>query len=298
MKTIYFLFTLVFAIQLKAQKHEFTGGIGFAQYYGDLNTINVGATPTSLFADGLNSKSIKMSYSLGYRYNTPYHFSYGIQLSHLQLRGNDADNKSTQPMDAAFFRLVRNLSFSSDVNELSLDIRYEPFRNPVIWSNPRWFFSPYVGLGLGIFKFNPKTSYLGEEIELQPLGTEGPKNRYSLTQFSLPFSLGLKINAPNRKYAIGIDFTYHYTTTDYLDDVSTVYADPSLFTGNNELKTMTNALANRNLYGQNHSSYGYMTAIGAQRGNSKNNDHFLTGQIKFSYYLGKPNTRQTYCSSL
>jgi len=65
----------------------------------------------------------------------------------------------------------------ADVNELSLDIRYEPFRNPIMWSNPRWFFSPYAGLGIGIFKFNPKTGYNGQEIELQPLTTKGLVNK-------------------------------------------------------------------------------------------------------------------------
>jgi hypothetical protein len=297
MKIINFLGIIAFSIQLQAQKHEFTGGIGFAQYYGDLNTINGGATPTSLFTDGLNSKSIKMSYSLGYRYNTPYYLSVGIQLSHLLLRGNDADNKSSQPNDAAFFRLVRNLDFYTDVNELSLDIRYEPFRNPHNWNKPGCFLSPSFGLGVGVFKFNPKTNYQGNEIELQPLGTEGP-NKYKLTQFSLPLSVGLKLNSPNRKYAIGLDFTYHFTTTDYLDDVSTIYVDPSLFAGSNEVKTIATNLADRNLYGQNHPSYGYITSAGSQRGNSKNNDHFLTGQLKFCYYLGRTTRREVSCPSL
>ena len=143
----------------------------------------------------------------------------------------------------AFYRLVRNLDFYTDVNELSGDMRYEPFRNPVIWGNPRWFFSPYAGIGLGIFKFNPKTMYNGTEVELQPLGTEGPNNTYSLTQLSVPISIGLKLNSPNRKYAIGIDFTYHFTNTDYLDDVSTVYADPSSFNGSTELNSHRHRLS-------------------------------------------------------
>ena len=38
--------------------------------------------------------------------------------------------------------------------------------------------------------------------------------------------VGAKFNI-NRKYALGLELGYRYTFTDYLDDVSTVYASPS-----------------------------------------------------------------------
>lgn len=48
MKILKILMFLIFANQMNAQEHEFTGGIGFAQYYGDLNTVNSGNPLTSL----------------------------------------------------------------------------------------------------------------------------------------------------------------------------------------------------------------------------------------------------------
>jgi hypothetical protein len=302
MKALSMMAILIAASEMQAQTHEIHGGIGFAQYYGDLNVVNSGGSPIAVITDGINPKNYKMSYSLGYRYNLKEFFSVGASLNHLYICGYDSDNTSKQEYDAAFYRTVRNLSFYSTVNQLRFDFRYEPLRSAKRWKTPNWFLSPYIGAGFGIFSFNPKTMYNGNEVELQPLGTEGQGNgsnssKYSLVQISLPLSLGFKLNTPNRKFALGLDFTYCYTATDYLDDVSTVYADPSTFSGSGESNNLAANLANRNLYGLNHLNYSSITNPGEQRGNNKNNDGFLTGQITFSYYLGKPSLSQVACSS-
>ena len=70
----------------------------------------------------INPKNYKMSVSIGYRYNMPLYWSIGVNINHLQLRGNDADNKSGQIFDAAFYRLVRNLNFYKRIHKRQYSI--------------------------------------------------------------------------------------------------------------------------------------------------------------------------------
>lgn len=296
------LFLSMGFLPARGQKHEITAGIGIAQYYGDLNIVNSGPYPWALVTDGMDRKNYQPSFTVGYRFHFPKYYSLGVHLTHLKIRGSDADNRSSSVGDAAYYRLVRNLSFHSNVEELTLDFRYEPFRNPAIWYNAHWFLSPYAGLGLGIFHFNPRAIYQNEEIDLQPLGTEGQGyagygTRYSLFQLSIPFSIGFKVNDPSRKFAIGLDLTYHFTTTDYLDDVSTVYPDPAIYTGTAGQVDLAKALSNRNLYGTNDYMTSGITAPGEQRGNPRNKDHFFTAQIRISYYIGKSMKGYAACQS-
>lgn len=271
--------------------------MGFAYYFGDLNIVNHNRHPFTFITESFDPKNYKMAYSLSYRYNFKNYFSLGANYNHLYLSGYDSDNKSKQKYDEAWTRLVRNLSFHTAVNSLSLDVRFEYFRTEESWGydnswdySNNWIISPYAGAGLGIFSFNPKTWYQGEEIELQPLGTEGQGikpygQKYSRVGLILPFSLGIRFVEPKRLYSIGIDFTYTYTFTDYLDDVSKrYYVDPAVFRANYdpEKAALVTALANRN------PESAYPGVIGSAediRGNPSQSDAFLSGQVRFTLFL-------------
>jgi len=90
--------------------------------------------------------------------------------------------------------------------------------------------SAYFDAGLGLIWFNPRGEFNGNWYSLQPMGTEGqgldggPK-RYSRIQFVLPVGLGVKYSI-NRNISIGLEYSFRYTFTDYMDDVSGVYYDP------------------------------------------------------------------------
>lgn len=286
-----FLFLLFFInLNLFGQTHEVGGGMGFAYYFGDLNIVNHNRHPFTFITESFNPKNYKMAYSLSYRYNFLNQFSLGATYNHLYLAGHDADNKVEKIGDDAYARKARNLSFFTAVNSLALDIRYEYFRTEDVWDLPdHWIISPYAGAGLGLFSFNPKTMYQGEEIELQPLGTEGQGikpygKKYNLIGLILPLSLGVRFIEPNRLWTAGIDFTYTYTFTDYLDDVSTTYVDPAVFRANYDPKTaaLVSALANRN----QSSDYPGLTGYpGEVRGNPKQSDAYLSGQVRFTIFL-------------
>lgn len=266
------------------QSHELNFGSGFAYYYGDLNTVNSSGI-TTVFGESFNTKNFKLSFSLGYRYNFKSIFSLGLNFYHMNLAGYDSDNESATPADEGYSRKLRNLSFFTKVNQGFVDLKIEPFRTQKRWVEQKFLVSPYIGGGIGLFQFNPKTMYNGAEVELQPLGTEGQglpgyKEKYKLSELVIPVSLGVKFYMPKRKFAINLDFNYNHTFTDYIDDVSTVYADPADFqaayqTSDPNKYALVTALSDRGLI---------QHAVGETRGH-ENYDFFLTGQIKFCFLI-------------
>jgi Domain of unknown function (DUF6089) len=131
------------------------------------------------------------------------------------------------------FNRRRNLSFNTHLFEVGLQgdfnfFRFEP------WSD-EYFFTPYVTLGAGVFNYNPYAYLDGEKHFLRPLGTEGQgsvqypdRTFYKNTGFSFPIGMGVKYNLTKNINLI-LEVAHRFTTTDYLDDVSTTYAGAGAF---------------------------------------------------------------------
>lgn len=282
MKKIIFLIAVVICFNVNAQFQEIVGGVGYANYLGDLNSKNT-------IAQQINFNDFKLSLSLGYRYNFQKMFSIGLNFYHMNVAGYDSENTDVVGYNAAFYRKNRNLSFHSIINQGFLDFRIEPFRTQKSWTSGKIHISPYFGAGVGFFKFNPKTMYNGQEYELQPLGTEGQglpgyQAPYNLFQIGIPLSFGIKITDKNRKFGVALDFTQTITFTDYIDDVSSYYVNPAVVNANYDpaKAALVNALGNRNTFP---AGFTEVTYYDQKRGNSDYNDYFMTGQVKFSYYF-------------
>jgi hypothetical protein len=123
----------------------------------------------------------------------------------------------------------RNLNFRSKISEFSIQAEFNFLEYQL--GNERRKFTPYIFAGLGAFKFNPIAIYNNYSFTLQPLGTEGqgleggPKKKYKLTQFSIPFGVGIKTHL-SKRIGLSLEWGMRKTFTDYLDDVSTTYYDP------------------------------------------------------------------------
>lgn len=187
---------------------EFGIGAGVGQYFGDINTDG-GFKSLNLSMGGFIRKQISNYVSVR---------GYG-EYSFLGY----SDIYSTNS-----FQRSRNLSFNTNVFEagLSLDLNFYRFQPGFEGFN----FTPYVGLGISAFYFNPYTYLDGNKIYLQPIGTEGqgsvyyPNSQpYSKTALSVPLTIGLKF-AINQHTNIYAEAMYRFTSTDYLDDVSSYYA--------------------------------------------------------------------------
>jgi hypothetical protein len=293
-----FIYLIVFvSLQVFGQFHEIHFGIGGSNYYGDLNPIEASSFP-SIFQAPISNTMISLS--AGYRYNFQEYFSVGVRLGFQNVCGFDSDNKSNDVYSNTYGRKIRNLSFYSSIWDAFVDVKYEPFRNTENYLNDEWLISPYIGLGAGLMSFDPFTYYNGQKVYLRPLGTEGqglPNNPalYSTTSIIYPVSLGIKAYSPDRRLSVGVDFCYRYTATDYLDDVSTRYANPTLFINNYGAAEAAKviALADRT----NELIPGYKSAPGDVRGNSKNNDTYFTYQVNVSYYFGNRIHRGAQCYS-
>jgi len=198
-------FSPVFASAQFLEGGIFVGG---SNYAGDLVESNVQYELDKTHLAG----GLLVRYNINDWVGVRGSFTYG------QISGSDADA-------TAEYRLRRNLSFRSNIYEFAVIPEFN-----ILGFNPYdRYYSPYVFVGLGIFNFNPEAELDGQWYDLQPLGTEGQglegrPSQYNLTQLAIPMGIGFKY-AVTEYWTIGVEFTGRYTFTDYLDDVSTTYAD-------------------------------------------------------------------------
>ncbi len=256
---------------LQAQRtHSFSVGIGTLYYYGDLT-------------DKFNNSLVRPAVQLGYnRYILPnLSFRTAVQYGEIGAADNMALDQG---------REIRNLHFKSHIAEVSGVLMYEFFQDKNFGND--WVgkphITPYVFLGVSLFHFNPQARIDNEWYELQPLGTEGQfipnsgnPGPYSLIQWSAPFGVG--VNMRLTPYTgIGFELGYRTTSTDYLDDVSTVYPDfEALGQASGDLAV---ALSER--------SKGGRFSPGDKRGNPDSKDSYFFTAFTISYYLSRFASRE------
>jgi opacity protein-like surface antigen len=177
---------------------------------------------------------------------------------------------------------TRNLSFSSPLTDVHLGLEYDlldPAENSL---------TPYVFAGISYFHFNPSTlDSTGKKVFLQPLGTEGQgflpgREKYNLNSFAIPFGGGVKL-ALSQNIKVRFEFGLRKTYTDYLDDVSTTYADENELLLNNGAQAVDLAFRGD----ENKSGITY-PAANTIRGNSKSKDwYYFTGLgVSFRLFSG------------
>jgi hypothetical protein len=177
----------------------------------------------------------------------------------------------------------RNLSFETSILEFSLIGEYYLFN---LYDRR---YSPYIFGGLAVYHFNPY-AYNGSagKIYLKPLSTEGQglsgypnRTPYALTQAAIPFGGGVKF-AVNDDLRIGLEVGLRKLFTDYLDDVSSAYADPG------DLLAAKGQLSVDMSYRGDDLSGGSLVypSKGATRGSEKNKDWYYFFGIHLTYRLG------------
>lgn len=246
--------------QLHAQHFEFGLLGGFSNYLGDLSNNS----------RNLYLRESNLAGGLFMRYNFNELGALKLGLNYTSLSGTDQNAPTTELQG-------RNLSFSSPILDVSLVgefniLGYQPY-------NLYRPFSPYIFAGFGLFTYDPGTIYEGELVKLGPLGTEGQGSSaqsaaYGKTAFSIPFGLGVKY-ALSDKVNLGLEIGARRTTTDYLDDVSTIFVDPQT------LNPLAAALSNRSgeIPGNDLSLY----APGMPRGDNKGRDWYFIAGLTISY---------------
>jgi hypothetical protein len=145
------------------------------------------------------------------KYNLNEYWAIRPTLSYLKISGSDSNFEEYS---------LRNLSFRNKMYEISnvVEFNFQSFSNRTIHNKT----SVYALLGIALFVHKPEAMLNNEWVELRPLQTE--KQRYRLMQLSVPVGVGVKhALAPN--LIVGFEAGWRKTFTDYLDDVSTTYAN-------------------------------------------------------------------------
>ena len=174
----------------------------------------------------------------------------GLKIGFNYTAVDGADSLINNTGDLERWRWYRNLSFFSTVFEgyIAADIFPVMLFDKVSEIHK---VSPFIGIGVGFFHFKPQAPLNGKWIDLQPLNLEGQgfseypdRKPYKLTQLYIPINLGVKYYI-NEKYSFSIGVNFRHTSTDYIDDISTTYIDPTLF---DKYLTPDNATLAKQLY--------------------------------------------------
>jgi hypothetical protein len=152
-------------------------------------------------------------------------------------------------------------------------------------------FSPYIALGMGWFSFNPQANLNGKWIDLQPLRTEGQgfpekgkdSRPYRLSQSNIILGAGIKYEV-SQLITARAEMLFRRTFTDYLDDASTTYIDPSWFDAN---LSPQYALWAKQLHDRSVVYDPGYSGPGSLRGNPTTNDQYFTFNIKIGINLGR-----------
>ena len=203
------------------------------------------------------------------RYKVNPHFFASTSLSYVRLSGDDKYSESGP-------RYWRNLRFKNNIIEWTSKAEYVFLDIPDLGRKGRYNTSLnlYGYLGLTLLHHSPRGSLDGSTwVNLRPLQTEGVA--YKSIVFGTPVGGGAVITH-NRFSRFGLVINYVKTFTDYIDDISTNYVDPSL------LSPQSAAYANQSVAppGQ---ELNFVT--GQQRGDPTADDNYITVSLTYSKYL-------------
>ncbi len=249
------------------------------------------------FIKDLVLKNTQLSGGLYVAANYKNAVSLRIEASFGKITASDSLLKSVKA--STYGRYERNLSFRSSISEISLLAEIHPLYLFINWEArnqepPR--LSPYLLAGIGYFSFNPQAKLGNKWVDLQPLRTEGQgfkefpsRKPYALKQTNFPVGVGFRYEL-SPILNLRAEFVYRILTTDYLDDVSRWYIDPTLYANYFSGNKLTNALLlNDRKYELNP---GAVTFPGDQRGDPGDNDAYMSFNIKLGLTLGRERIRR------
>jgi hypothetical protein len=280
-------------IQKKATYLSFN--FGLSNYLGD---IGANSSLSDQFLK--NNHFTNQTFMYGISLTKNWREAVGLRFSYHagKVAGSDSDVPYKDPNDVSYDIYKRNLDFTTKLSEWSAMIEIYPFK---ILNRKKGLFQsalqPYGLLGIGRFTFNPQGSYYDEIsqdyvfVDLAPLKTEGQgmleyadRKPYQLTQTNIPFGVGINYLL-GAKTSMSFEFVGRKLFTDYLDDVSTTYIDPSVYSNyfSGEDLEIAQLMTNKSAIIDPNQPYG----VGGQRGNSKNNDFYYSFNIKLNIQINK-----------
>lgn len=258
MKKFVFLIAVFFSMSCLAQVQEFGFFTGTGYYLGDLNRNHFSQQDLCI---GAVYKSDFRNERMSLRFHLMYN----------KVRASD-------DVSGIANQIYRNLSFKSEIIEFGpvLEIDFFPFHPGQNHTDEPDFGSPYFLIGLNYMRMNPTAKIGDSTYKLQPLMTEGQDKPYSLNQIVIPLGIGIKMNITHH-LSLSMEYGIRKTFTDFLDDVSGLYADPVIVQSpaGNEINISDRSPAN------------FDVRYGFQRGNSSDKDWYAVSGIILTYEFFK-----------
>jgi hypothetical protein len=208
-------------------KKELQIGVGATQFNGDLGGAEGIGRDYSL--KDIDWPSTGIAFWLGYRQRFHPYFATTTSLCVFNLKGADS-------LSEELSRYKRNLHFRSLGVEIQQRIEWifaanekfgSTYNLPGNYSKKNRSQQYYLFGGIGLCYFNPRAQDAdGNWTSLRKLRTEGQDKPYSPFTLTLPVGIGFRMGI-SKMWRVGIELAYVKTFTDYMDDVSGNYADPS-----------------------------------------------------------------------
>ncbi len=231
-------------------------GTGASTYFGELNFDNKINDRLSQLNTGIEARLLSR-------------LSARIEATYFVIEGSDGNAPDSS------FQRQRNLSFKSRNIEFQLNGIYyiKRYRGDYY---KRWVFDPYIFCGIGYMFYNPTASLGNETFSLRKAQTEGLV--YKKWALTVPAGMGAKFKV-NEFLNFNIEFSYHFTFTDYLDDVSATYATEFPNTTAELLSDRKDEISvvNPAFYDQ--------IVPGSRRGDTSKKDGFMLVSIKAEIFL-------------
>lgn len=191
MRSLYILVVFFIMINtINAQTYEIGPIFGNTTFIGDVGSTQIINTDQFFKLD-------KMSYGVLFRWNRSNRHSFRFSATKFRTFVNDSDSDIPE-------RQSRNLSFDSDINELSIGLEYT-FWEWDLHSVKRPQLVPYLSTGISYFFTNHQARAGDELIESG-----------DLNGFAIPLTFGAKTTI-GRRFVFSAEFSARYTFTDNID---------------------------------------------------------------------------------
>ena len=282
MKKLFYLAIFVFLSTSVFSQYNWDFGlkIGGANYLGDIGGKEMTRRD---FVWDMHMNQTNVAIGAYGRYKFSKRIAVAVNFDYLQI--NDSDSETTNPARRARNMNFRNRMFEAGVRG-ELTIFYDNDVGGRGYYNPD--FKLYAFGGLSVFSHNPQgqifkegeLQYGGEWFNLQPWQTEGVE--YNLWGVAVPAGLGMYFTY-DKTWRFGWELSWRTTFTDYLDDVSTTYADLEEGTRAYEFASQTyqdliieidDPSASGSVY-----DHQYVDGFATKRGDPTHNDSYITSQF-------------------
>ena len=262
------------------QRGSWNAGIkgGFSNYLGDIGGVNSALKGRDFIMDIQPSET---GICLGgfVRYNYRKKWSFNASFMYGTIGGNDSICKNIE-------RRARNLNFRNTLYEGTLRAEFNFWTMPRI-GNSKNSLKSYLFGGGGIILHKPEMNYKGTWYETRPYKLEGQSDPYKTSTYCTLTGIGFQFTG-NEKITIGLDLGWRNSFTDYLDDISTVYASDSELNNDPFRIALANQSAEAIAADSTLPSLIYYDD-GKIRGNPDSNDGYIFTTISIGIMVGNKN---------